>query len=215
MLTASALWIFAAALAAYLLGSVPSAVWTGKLFFNKDVRDFGSGNAGATNTFRVLGKTAGTFVLLLDVAKGFGAAYLGVLLAREGFTNEARLPEMELGLGLCAVFGHVFPVFAGFRGGKGVATLLGMVLCVHPAAALSSFGIFVVLFAASGYVSLGSLTAAASFPLLLLFVFRPFQPVLITFGLIMFAALSYTHRANINRLLHGTESRFNLWKRKK
>ncbi len=197
-----------------MLGSVPAAVWTGRLFFKKDVREHGSGNAGATNTFRVLGKPAGTFVLLFDAGKGYLAAALADQLFLRSIIGAESLTTFRILLGLAAVLGHIYPVFAGFRGGKGVATLLGMVLCVHPQAALSSVGVFLLVFLSTGYVSLGSLLAASAFPLVLLTVFKaPNQEVLIAFGACMFVWLVFTHRANIKRLREGKENRFKIWSR--
>lgn len=115
---------------AYLIGSIPTAVWVGKIFFGTDVRKAGSGNAGATNTFRVLGKKAGTFVLIFDVFKGFAGTFLCLPALQQGLITEDHLLFWKLIFGFSTVVGHVFPVFAGFKGGKGVASLLGMVLCI-------------------------------------------------------------------------------------
>src|SRR5687768_13215686 len=119
---------------AYLLGSIPSAVWIGKRFYGIDVREFGSGNAGATNTFRVLGKKAGIPVLLIDIFKGWLAVQLAYLSSYR--IDSVEFVNLELVLGIAALIGHIFPVYVGFRGGKGIATLLGVVIGVHPYAAL-------------------------------------------------------------------------------
>lgn len=194
---------------AYLLGSIPTSVWYGRAFFRVDVRDFGSGNAGATNTFRVLGKRAGTIVLLCDMLKGYSAALLATLLLQSGYIAETNVLMFKLIFGLIAVVGHLYPVFAQFRGGKGVATLLGMVLATHPEVAVVCIGIFLLVVIASQYVSLGSLLAALSFPILLLLrVFgQKESPLLIVFGFVVFLLVVLTHKKNISRIISGQESR--------
>src|ERR1700740_2919718 len=141
-------------LSAYVLGSIPTAVWIGKLFYGIDVREFGSGNAGATNTFRVLGKKAGIPVLIIDILKGFGA----VCLAHFG-NYSVGAPEFinfQIALGVSSLLGHIFPILAGFRGGKGVATLLGVVLAVQPGAASLALVVFLIVLLSFNYVSLAS-----------------------------------------------------------
>lgn len=194
---------------AYLLGSIPTAVWYGQTFFGVDVRNFGSGNAGATNTFRVLGKRAGTVVMLGDVLKGYTAALVAAWLWKLGYIPEDSVLTFKLLFGLTAVMGHLYPVFAQFRGGKGVASLLGMVLATHPEVALVCIGIFLVVVIASQYVSLGSMLAALSFPILLLLrVFgQKESPLLIVFGFVVFLLVVLTHKKNIGRILNGQESR--------
>jgi len=122
-----------ALLIAYLFGSIPTAVWLGQAFYGVDVREYGSGNAGATNTFRVLGKKAGIAVMIIDIAKGYTATNLAYLIGMSvtGPQNSVVFVNYQLALGVTAVMGHLFPVFAGFRGGKGVATLFGMILAVN------------------------------------------------------------------------------------
>lgn len=194
---------------AYLLGSIPTSVWYGQTFFGIDVRNFGSGNAGATNTFRVLGKRAGTVVMLGDVLKGYTAALLATWLWKLGYISEDNVLTFQLVFGLIAVIGHLYPVFAQFRGGKGVATLLGMVLATHPEVAAVCIGIFLLVVVSSQYVSLGSLLAALSFPILLLLrVFgQKESPLLIVFGFVVFLLVVLTHKKNIGRILSGQESR--------
>ena len=130
---------------AYLLGSIPTAVWIGKLFYNKDVREYGSGNAGATNTFRVLGKSAGIPVLIIDVLKG-SISILLVGLISEIPSNSDAFINLQLAFGISAFIGHLFPVFAEFRGGKGVATMLGIVLALNFPSALLAILVFLVVF---------------------------------------------------------------------
>ncbi|MBC7921144.1 MAG: glycerol-3-phosphate 1-O-acyltransferase PlsY [Ferruginibacter sp.] len=193
---------------AYLIGSLPTSVWLGEGYFGIDVRDFGSGNAGATNTFRVLGKRAGIVVMLVDVFKGWTATSMATLLYYADAVSEERLVFFKLAFGVLAVLGHIFPVYVGFKGGKGVATLLGMVLSIHLEAALLCIAIFLIVVLASKYVSLGSIIAALAFPLLMLIpVFSPEKPILITFGFVIFVIVVLTHQKNIVRLLNGEESR--------
>lgn len=203
-------------LAAYLIGAVPTAVWVGKLFYGIDVRQHGSGNAGATNTFRVLGKKPGSFVMAVDIFKGWAATSLAHFMLEAGAIPEDKLVLFKIMLGVLAVVGHIFPVYAGFKGGKGVATLMGMVLAIHLEAALICLGIFIVVLLISRYVSLGSMIAAICFPLLLLLPrFQPDEPLLIVFGFLLSAMVVFTHKKNINRLLQGQESKANIFPSRK
>lgn len=197
--------------AAYLLGSIPSAVWIGKRFYGVDVREHGSKNAGATNTLRVLGKKAAIPVLLLDMAKGFAAVMLFHLSPYKGTDFEFYL---KLILIVAVVTGHIFPLFARFKGGKGVATMAGAVLGMYPPAVLLCLLTFLVVLAISHYVSLSSMTAGVMFPVFLVLVFRETYLPLIIFACVVAVALIITHRRNIKRLLNGTESKIYLWKPK-
>ena len=205
-----------ALLGAYLLGSIPTALWVGRAFFGLDIREHGSGNSGATNTFRVLGKGPGAFVMAVDVLKGWAAASLAVLLLRQGAIGAGQLLYFQLACGVLAVVGHIYPVFAGFRGGKGVATILGVMLAIAPAPVGVCLLVFVGMLLLTRYVSLSSMTAGGAFALLqLLPPFRPDNPLLLWFGFGVAALLLYTHRANIGRLRAGTESRVPLpWDKK-
>ncbi|GAB3555812.1 glycerol-3-phosphate 1-O-acyltransferase PlsY [Spirosoma fluminis] len=196
-------------IAAYLLGSIPTAVWYGQGFFGIDIRNYGSGNAGATNTFRVLGKRAGTVVMLVDVLKGYTAAILSSLLWYADVITINEILTFKIIFGLVAVIGHLYPVFAKFKGGKGVASLLGMILAIHPEMAALCIGIFLLVVIASQYVSLGSIMAALAFPVLLLLqVFgQKESPLLIVFGFVIFLMVVLTHQKNIGRLLRGQENR--------
>ncbi len=200
-------------LAAYLLGSIPTAVWVGKLFYGVDVRTQGSGNAGATNTIRVLGLKAGIPVMVVDVFKGYLAVQLAPLLASTG-PEETVSAYLLLLVAAAAVLGHTFPVFAGFRGGKGVATLLGVGLSLYPHAALVTVGIFVLVLIISRYVSLSSITAGISFPLLVIFVFPPPNWLYYVLAIAVAVFLPLTHRKNIKRLLDGSESKLSFKKKK-
>lgn len=204
-----------ALLAAYLIGSVPTAVWLGRLFYGIDVREHGSGNAGATNTFRVLGKKAGIPVLLIDILKGFGSVSLvGLAGDYKPMTND--FVEMQIALGVAAVLGHIFPVYAGFRGGKGIATLFGVIMAIHPLACLSAAGVFLVVFLTTNYVSLGSITAGISFPFIITFFFSDSAlPAMVLFAAMVAVLILITHQKNIERLLRRQESKIRLVKKKK
>ena len=196
---------------AYLLGSLPFSVWIGKVFYKKDVREFGSGNAGATNTWRVLGWKAGIPVLLLDIAKGFVATFLPYF-----FPSLIADPEWFLWLrilcGSSAALGHIYPLFAGFRGGKAVATLLGVVVGLMPMVAMGSLVVFILAFGVFRMVSLGSVLAAISLPLMGFIMSSPVQlPLLIFSGLITILVI-ITHKKNIQRIIRGEESRVRLRK---
>lgn len=198
---------------AYLLGSIPTAVWIGKSFYKIDVREYGSGNAGATNTFRVLGKKAGIPVLLIDVMKGFAAVSLAYL--SDYPLNSNQMINLQLVLGIASLVGHIFPIFASFRGGKGIATLLGIILAVHPYAALVSMGIFIIVLLISSYVSLSSMTAAVCFPVIVIGIFKTTAPSLIIFSILIAIMVLITHQKNIERLLRREESKAKLIKKKK
>jgi len=189
---------------AYLLGSIPTSVWAGKWFYGIDIREHGSGNAGATNTLRVLGWKAGIPVFLIDIAKGFVAVSLVSFLDFSSGSNSKIL--YQLALGFAALLGHVFPIFAQFKGGKGVATLLGVVLALSPIPALLAFGIFVVVLIISKYVSLGSMIAAIGYALMIIFIFP--SPISLKIAAsIMALAVILTHRKNIQRLINKTENK--------
>ena len=190
---------------AYLLGSIPWSVWLGKLFYNTDVRDFGSGNAGATNTMRVLGPKIGLAVLILDALKGFAAVNLVFLTS----TYQDHTGTMIL-LGGVSVIGHIFPVFAHFKGGKGIATLLGMIIAIHPGAASMAILTFAVFFFAFRIVSVSSIAAAFSFPAWLIFRFHVDSGTLIIFAFLVVFLVLVTHQKNIERLINGDERKIRL-----
>src|ERR1700742_2226920 len=169
---------------AYLFGSIPTAVWIGQAFFHIDVREYGSGNAGATNTFRVLGKKAGIPVMLLDILKGFTATNLAFLIPIIG--PHSTYISYQLALGIAAVMGHLFPVFAGFRGGKGIATLFGMVLAVNFHAALLCVSVFIVVLLVTRYVSLSSITAGFAYLVGVTFFFNKYtNNLVVIFGMLI------------------------------
>ncbi len=201
---------------AYLFGSVPSAVWIGQAFYGIDVREYGSGNAGATNTFRVLGKKAGIPVMLIDIAKGWTATNLAFFigLSVTGPEHSVQYVNYQLALGIVAVMGHLFPVFAGFRGGKGIATLFGMILAVHLPASLLCVLVFVIVLLLTRYVSLSSISAGFTFPLSVIFVYQVSVKAIIIYGMCICILILVTHQKNIERLLRGKESKVNLFKKK-
>ncbi|MBI5370556.1 MAG: glycerol-3-phosphate 1-O-acyltransferase PlsY [Sphingobacteriales bacterium] len=191
---------------AYLIGSVPTSVWVSKAFFNIDIRDYGSGNAGATNSYRVLGSKWGTFVMVADMLKGIVAVKLALLLP-EYTDNEINLQNLQTGLGLAAVLGHIFPIWADFRGGKGVATLFGLVLGISPWTALSCVGIFSLVLYLTRFVSLSSILASIAFPFFILVIFNVDNPLYRVFAIAVALMVLLTHQKNIGRLLRGNESK--------
>jgi len=198
-------------IAAYLIGSICTGVWVGKAYYGIDIRQHGSGNSGATNTFRVLGKKPGAAVMLIDIFKGWTATSLAGFLIIFNAVPADQLVVYQLIFGALAVLGHIFPIYERFEGGKGVATLLGMMLAIQPLVALMCIIVFVIVLFTSRYVSLGSMVAALAFPILLLLPrFHPDNPILIVFGFAIFAVVVLTHRKNINRLLQGEESKANI-----
>ena len=185
---------------AYLLGSIPSSVWLGRAIRGIDLREHGSGNAGATNAFRVLGKPIGIAVLVLDMGKGSLAVTLSHVQHVVHADTEGWV-MLEIALGLLAVTGHLFPIFAGFRGGKGVATIAGAGLAIHPFAALAAIGVYMLVFLVSRVSALGSLSAAVSYPVWIMAVFRSEFRSLWIFSLIVPLLVIVTHRNNILRML--------------
>jgi acyl phosphate:glycerol-3-phosphate acyltransferase len=185
-------------LLAYLIGSLPTAVLYAKYFHGIDIREHGSGNAGATNSLRVLGKKAGAIVLLIDVAKGFALVYFYYHLKNN--INEAFI------VGIVAVLGHIYSVFTSFKGGKGVATALGVILAIDPMSAMISIVVFALTVYLTKYVSLGSLLAALCFVLLITFYHHQ-ATVFIGIGWFLFLLLAYTHRVNIKNLINGVENK--------
>ncbi len=201
----------------YLLGSIPTAVWYGRLFHGVDVREYGSGNAGATNTLRTLGKQAGVIVMILDVLKGWAATYSATYLVISGAIPEQHLMIYKIGFGIISVVGHIFPIFARFKGGKGIACLLGMILAINLEVALICVGVFSIVFLLSKYVSLGSMLATLAFPVIILLFprFNDGGPLVIVFGFAIFSIVVLTHQKNIIRLINGEESKVRLGKKDK
>ncbi len=191
---------------AYFLGSIPTSVWIGKRLYGIDVREHGSKNAGSTNSIRILGWKAGLFVLAFDIFKGFLAVNL-IRLTDYYIPQTGDYINFQLLLGIAAILGHIFPVYVGFRGGKGVATLLGFVLAIDPYTTLICIGVFVMTLILTKYVSLSSMIAGFSFPVLVIFVFKTTTPSLVLFSLIVSVLLLFTHQKNIERLLRNEENK--------
>jgi len=193
---------------AYLIGSIPTAVWVSKIFFGIDIREYGSGNAGATNTFRVLGSRWGTFVMIIDVLKGVAATSLYIFLPYYmNSTNEWDRTNFMVGLGLAAVLGHIFPIWADFRGGKGVATLFGMILAIQPLVAVCCVGVFLLVLYLTRFVSLSSILASIAFAVFILIIFNEKEPLYRAFAIAVALLVVLTHQKNISRLLRGSESK--------
>jgi len=191
---------------AYLIGSIPTAVWISKWFFDIDIRDYGSGNAGATNTYRVLGSKWGTIVMIIDMIKAIVAVKLAFLLPYS-LESDVYLVNMQLGLGLAAVLGHIFPIWAEFRGGKGVASLFGMVLGIQPNVALCCVGVFILVLYLTRWVSLSSILASIAFPIFILVIFNEPERLYRVFAITVAMLVLLTHQKNITRILKGSESK--------
>jgi glycerol-3-phosphate acyltransferase PlsY len=191
---------------AYLIGSIPTSVWVSRYFFGIDIREYGSGNAGATNTFRVLGPKWGTVVMIVDMLKGTAAVSL-VLLLPQYAHNDTLFLNLQICLGLAAVLGHIFPIWADFRGGKGVATLFGLVLGISPWTALSCSGVFLLVLFLTRFVSLSSILASVAFPIFILVIFNVDNPIYRVFAIAVALMVILTHQKNIGRLLRGSESK--------
>jgi glycerol-3-phosphate acyltransferase PlsY len=198
---------------AYLIGSIPTSVWVSKSVFNIDIRNYGSGNAGATNTFRVLGSKWGSIVMLVDVTKGIIATSLYILIPYY-MTNELARTNFMIVLGLVAVIGHIFPIWANFRGGKGVATLLGMALAIQPLVALICLVVFLFTLITTRFVSLSSMLAGVAFMVLILFIFNEKETMYRLFAIIVALMVIITHQKNITRLIKGTENKVPLFRNK-
>lgn len=191
---------------AYGIGSIPTAVWISKAFFGIDIREYGSGNAGATNTFRILGPRWGTIVMIVDVIKGVVATSLYILLPYY-LTSEWDRTNFMVGLGLAAVVGHIFPIWADFRGGKGVATLFGMILAIQPVVAICCVAVFLLVLYMTRFVSLSSILASIAFAVFILFIFNEQEPLYRAFAIAVALLVVLTHQKNITRILRGSESK--------
>ncbi|KPP99586.1 MAG: acyl-phosphate glycerol 3-phosphate acyltransferase [Bacteroidetes bacterium HLUCCA01] len=203
----------------YLIGSIPSSVWIGKLTKGVDIRDHGSGNAGATNTFRVLGWKAGSVVALVDLGKGFVAAFY---ISQLGFAL-GEMPEVLFGVweidasvrvvaGLSAVLGHMYPLYAGFKGGKGVITAAGMLYGIEPISISLAIIIFLIVLFSSRYVSLASIVASISYPIFLIslryaFGYTEIDGSLMVISTVIALTIVVKHHGNIKRLIEGNENR--------
>jgi len=196
---------------AYLIGSIPTALLISRHFFGIDIRDYGSGNMGATNTFRVLGSKYGTIVMIFDIVKGMLAVALFNFLPHY-LHNEWDRTNLMVGLGLGAVVGHIFPIFADFKGGKGVATLFGMILAVQPVIAASCVGVFLLVLFLTRYVSLSSILAGIALPICVLWIWNDDVVIYRIFAVLVACLVILTHQKNIVKLLRGNESRVPIFK---
>lgn len=204
---------------AYLLGSIPSAVWIGQRYYGIDIREHGSKNAGTTNMLRVLGRRAALPVFAIDFIKGFVAVTIISLLKYDSNITAAMLINLKIAATAAVVLGHIFPLFANFKGGKGVATLVGAVTGIHPTIILLCFGVWFLVFMLSHYVSLASMTAGCCFPIFVSIfsgsAYRRSGDISVTFivfSVVVALLLLWTHRKNIAHLRAGTESKIYLWK---
>lgn len=198
---------------AYLLGSFSSSVWLGKWIYNIDVREYGSKNAGATNTIRVLGTKIGVLVLFLDALKAWGAVMIASLLAKP-YLNDNQIIIYKIAVGVIAVLGHVFPLYTNFKGGKGVASLVGVIIALyHPLIFLLVLLTFVIIFILSRYVSLGSIISSFVFAILAVFVFPETNFYLKILAIFIAVFIPLTHHKNIKRLLNGTENKLSFKKK--
>ncbi len=200
----------------YLVGSIPGSVWVGKWLYGLDIREHGSGNAGATNAFRVLGWKAGILATVVDLGKGLFAAGVIATIRLDGLPSGLEFWQIEtfvrLLAGFAAIIGHMFPIWAGFKGGKGVNTAAGVLFALSPVTMLIVIGVFAVVLFTSRYVSLASLLATVAFPATVAirkYVFHvdSLDGSLLIISIVMMLAIVYAHRANIKRLVNGTESR--------
>ena len=197
----------------YILGSVPNALWIGKVFKGIDIREHGSRNTGSTNAARVLGVKLGILTLILDVSKGLIPTLMAILLKADFFENLTKISNLDYVLvGICAILGHVFSIFMNFKGGKAVATTLGVFLILVPKAILFAAIVFFVVFAISRYVSLSSVLAAISLPIFIYFLYQ--QTIYVILGILIAILIAVKHRSNIERLKNGTESKFSLKNKK-
>lgn len=205
--------ILLACMVSYSLGSIATAVWVGRLFHGIDVRKHGSGNAGATNTIRVLGWGTGIPVLIVDLGKGWLAASLPIFL-QLAETGSSELVNLQILMGSIVIVGHVFPIFAGFKGGKGVASTFGVLLALNPVVTASCLFVFIMVLLITGYVSASSISAGVSFPIFLLTFFETPSTIFKIFSVLIGIAIIITHKKNIIRLRNGEENRF-IWKKRK
>lgn len=200
-------------LIAYVLGSIPSAVWIGKKYYGVDIREHGSKNAGTTNMLRVLGRRAAIPVFALDFIKGFVAVSIIEILKYDSNVNEMWIINIKIIAVFAAVLGHIFPVFANFRGGKGVATLVGAITGIYPPVILYCLGVWLLVLMFSHFVSLASMVAGCCFPIFTLVSPKVNESIpFILFSFVTAILLIFTHRKNIGRLRSGTESKLYIWK---
>ena len=193
-------------LVAYFIGSIPTALIISRRFFDIDIREYGSGNMGATNTFRVLGSKYGTIVMICDILKGITAVALYNFLPHY-LHNELDRTNLMIGLGLSATLGHIYPLWAQFKGGKGVATLFGMLLAIQPIVAVSCVAVFIAVLYLTRYVSLSSILAGVALPICVLWIYNEKEVFYRVFAVAIAGLIVLTHQKNISRIFKGNESR--------
>jgi len=208
--------IFVILILSYLAGSIPTSIIVSKLFRGIDIREHGSGNAGATNAIRVLGWKLGSIVMIVDVGKGVLAT---LLISQIRIDEVAMSPHLiQIIAGVAAIFGHIWTIFAGFKGGKGVGTAAGMLFSLYPVAGLICLGVFLLVLFTVRMVSVSSMAAAISLPLVLLVMQKWFNKTtsseLLYFAIFIALLIVFTHRSNIQRIFQGKESKINLGKKK-
>ena len=191
---------------AYLIGSIPTALIISRKYFGIDIREYGSGNMGATNTFRVLGQKYGTIVMMADILKGAIAVGLYNFFPHY-ISNELDRTNLMIGLGLASVLGHIFPIWAQFKGGKGIATLFGMILTIQPVVACSCVAVFISVLLLTRYISLSSILASIFLPICVLWIYNEKEVFYRVFAVAVSCMVVLTHQKNIGRLLKGNESR--------
>ncbi|MBN1352072.1 glycerol-3-phosphate 1-O-acyltransferase PlsY [candidate division KSB1 bacterium] len=212
--------LFVIFILSYLAGSIPTSIIVSKLFYKKDIREHGSGNAGGTNVFRVLGWKPGVFVALVDVGKGVLATLIISQIKIDTIPAFFKPDVLKLCAGIFAIIGHIWTVFAGFRGGKGVGTAAGVILSLYPIAILICFAIWGTLVLTTRIVSVSSMTAAICLPITLFVMDRYFDifvhPLLFGISIVLALLIVFTHRSNLKRLFRGEENRFKpIWQRNK
>ena len=190
----------------YLIGSIPTSVWISRYLYGIDIREYGSGNAGATNSYRILGPRTGTFVMVVDILKGVLATSLYLFIPYY-MHDELERTNFMIGLGLAAVVGHIFPIWADFRGGKGVATLFGMVLAIQPLVGVYCVAVFLCVLFLTRFISLSSILASIAFAVFILFIFNEKETLYRGFAIAVALMVMLTHQKNIGRLLRGSESK--------
>ncbi len=191
----------------YFIGAIPSAFWIGRFFYSIDIREFGSGNSGATNAFRVLGYKIGIIVLLFDIFKTWLAVSLVDLFSITSISNPELLFETKIAFGIASVIGHIFPIYIGFRGGKGIASLLGLIIALEAEAAFYSIIVFLLVLFITRYVSVSSILASFAFPVIVIFILNSSIISLNLFAIFLPFLSLITHQKNIERLIRGEETK--------
>ncbi|MDR2835502.1 MAG: glycerol-3-phosphate 1-O-acyltransferase PlsY [Bacteroidales bacterium] len=208
------IYIIVFSILSYLLGSFSSAYWYGKWFFNLDVRNEGSGNAGTTNVLRTFGIVPAIFVFLTDVAKSFISVTLIIFIPNIVYNSEMYF-LIKILFGSCAIIGHLFPLYSHFKGGKGVASMLGMILAISPLSASVALSIFIIILLTTKIVSISSISAAVFFPIIIMLNNSEKSLILTIFSFAACILIIVTHRKNIKKLIHKEEKKISFSKKRK